>query len=168
MNRLLQYGIAAAAVYAAIRLVQMKNVADLMTLRLLNPRIHKADFGGIVFRTEAVVNNPTNDRLTITQPVVTLSSRGSVVTQSRGSSERLTIAPLSETVLQTFEMALPWSVLAPFIVGIMGRVPQIIAAAKAEGDKAGNIAKAIGIPLDMHFSTYAGGLYYESPKVKLL
>ena len=75
MKRLVAYGLAAAAVYAAIRLIEMKNVADLMTVRLLNPRIHKADFIGIVFRTEAVINNPTNYRLTITQPVVTLTSR---------------------------------------------------------------------------------------------
>ena len=168
MKRLVAYGLAAAAVYAAIRLIEMKNVADLMTVRLLNPRIHKADFGGIVFRTEAVINNPTNDRLTITQPVVTLTSRGTVVTQSRGNATRTTIASLSETVLQTFELPIAWSTLAPFIAGIMGRVPAIIAAAKAEGDKASNIAKAIGIPLEMHFSTYTGGLYYESPKVKLL
>jgi hypothetical protein len=61
MRKVLQFSLIGVAVYGVYRLLQMKNVSDLVTVRLIKPRIHKVDMGGLVFQTEVAINNPTRD-----------------------------------------------------------------------------------------------------------
>jgi len=168
MNKLLTFGLLGAAIYGAVRLIQMKNVADSITMRLVNPRIHRVDGSGVVFFTEVAINNPSRDTLTITKPVVTLSSNGSVIAQSPGQNNRIRIAPLSVTTIDTIQLALPWLSLAGFAAGVIQRLPAIIAATRNGGDITRNVLSAVGIPLEMSFSTYAGGIFFQSPSVKLI
>jgi hypothetical protein len=164
MDKVIPLGIVGAALFVALRLLQMKNVSDNVTVRLLRPRIHKVDLGGLTFQTEVVLNNPTRDMLSLTTPVVTLSSAGKVLAQSDSVGLIYTVAPLAVTELGTISLNLPWTVLGGLASGIIKRIPEIMAEVK----KGGDVAKAIGVPIEMRFSTYAGGVFYQSPTVKIL
>ena len=155
MDKVITLGIVGAALYAALRLVQMKNLSERLTVRLLRPRIHRADLGGLTFYTEVALNNPTRDKLALTAPVVTLSSAGKVLAQSDSAALTYTVAPLGVTELGTIALTLPWTALAPLVSGVLRRIPAILAEAK----KGGDVAKAIGVPLEMRFTTLCGGYF---------
>lgn len=74
MNKLLGIGLIGAGAFGLIQLLRMKNVGDSISTKLVNPRVHKVSLTGIFFRTEVSINNPTRDSITITKPVVTLTT----------------------------------------------------------------------------------------------
>ena len=168
MRKVIQFSLIGVAVYGVYRLLQMKNVSDLVTVRLIKPRIHKVDMGGLVFQTEVAINNPTRDAITITKPVVTLTSGGKMLSQSDSVNLSYQIAPLSVTTIDTISLTLAWTSVAGMVAGIIRRVPEIIAAARAGGDVTKNVIRAIGVPMEMTFSTYANGLFFQSPAEKLI
>ncbi|MFN9110243.1 MAG: hypothetical protein ACK5XN_09265 [Bacteroidota bacterium] len=167
MRKFLQFGLIGVAVYGVYRLLQLKNVSDLVTVRLVKPRIHKVDTGGLVFQTEVAINNPSRDVITITKPVVTLTSSGKMLSQSDGANLSYQIAPLSVTLIDTISLTLGWASVAGMVAGIIRRIPEIIAATRQGGDITANVTKAIGIPLEITFSTYANGIFFQSPSEKL-
>ena len=168
MRNLLRFTLIGVAAYGVYRLLQMKNVSDLVTVRLLKPRIHKVDLSGLVFQTEVAINNPTRDSVTITKPVVTLTSNGNMLSQSDGANLSYKIAPLSVTMIDTISLNLAWTSVAGMVAGIVRRIPEIVAAARAGGDVTKNVIRAIGVPMEMTFSTYANGLFFQSPAEKLI
>ena len=167
MRQVLKYSLIGVAVYGVYRLLQMKNVSDLVNVRLIKPRIHKVDLSGLVFQTEVAINNPTRDKINITKPVVTLTSNGNLLSQSEGANLTYQIAPLSVTMIDTISLTLGWTTVAGMVAGILRRIPEIIAAARLPGDVTKNVTKAIGIPLEITFSTYANGIFFQSPPEKL-
>jgi hypothetical protein len=168
MRNLLRFTLIGVAAYGVYRLLQMKNVSDLVTVRLLKPRIHKVDLSGLVFQTEVAINNPTRDSVTITKPVVTLTSNGNMLSQSDSANLSYKIAPLSVTMIDTISLNLAWTSVAGMVAGIVRRIPEIVAAARAGGDVTKNVIRAIGVPMEMTFSTYANGLFFQSPAEKLI
>ena len=50
------------------------------------------------------------------------------------------------------------------VAGIVRRIPEIVAAARAGGDVTKNVIRAIGVPMEMTFSTYANGLFFPASK----
>ena len=168
MRNLLRFTLIGVAAYGVYRLLQMKNVSDLVTVRLLKPRIHKVDLSGLVFQTEVAINNPTRDSVTITKPVVTLTSNGNMLSQSDSANLSYKIAPLSVTMIDTISLNLAWTSVAGMVAGIVRRIPEIVAAARAGGDVTNNVIRAIGVPMEMTFSTYANGLFFQSPAEKLI
>lgn len=168
MNTWIRYGLTGALLYGIIRLIQMKNVSDMVTVRLLKPRVHKIDLSGLVLYTEVAINNPTRDTVRITKPVVTLTSKGQLLAQSRSENRSYLIEPLALTQIDTIQVLLPWTVVATLVGGMVSRIPEIIAAGRREGDVTSNVLRAIGIPLELSFSTYANGLFFQSPSEKLL
>ena len=168
MRNLLRFTLIGVAAYGVYRLLQMKNVSDLVTVRLIKPRIHKVDLSGLVFQTEVAINNPTRDSVTITKPVVTLTSNGNMLSQSDSANLTYKIAPLSVTMIDTISLNLAWTSVAGMVAGIVRRIPEIVAAARAGGDVTKNVIRAIGVPMEMTFSTYANGLFFQSPAEKLI
>jgi len=168
MRNLLRFTLIGVAAYGVYRLLQMKNVSDLVTVRLIKPRIHKVDLSGLVFQTEVAINNPTRDSVTITKPVVTLTSNGNMLSQSDSANLSYKIAPLSVTMIDTISLNLAWTSVAGMVAGIVRRIPEIVAAARAGGDVTKNVIRAIGVPMEMTFSTYANGLFFQSPAEKLI
>ncbi|MFM8485812.1 MAG: hypothetical protein ACKOCH_05720 [Bacteroidota bacterium] len=168
MRNLLRLSLIGVAAYGVYRLLQMKNVSDLVTVRLMKPRIHKVDLSGLVFQTEVAINNPTRDSVTITKPVVTLTSNGNMLSQSDSANLSYKIAPLSVTMIDTISLNLAWTSVAGMVAGIVRRIPEIVAAARAGGDVTKNVIRAIGVPMEMTFSTYANGLFFQSPAEKLI
>ena len=61
MNKVIGIGMLGLLIYGAIRISKVKNVADSITTKLVNPRIHKISLSGMILRTEVKINNPTAD-----------------------------------------------------------------------------------------------------------
>lgn len=119
MNKGLTIGLVGLGVFGLVKLLRMKNVGDSVSTRIVNPRIHKVSLQGITFRTDVSINNPTRDSITITKPVVTLSTDGKLLTQSVSENKTITIAPLDVTKIDTIELTLGWAVIGSYVVGII-------------------------------------------------
>ena len=166
MNKLLKIGIVGGLAFGAVKLFKMKTISNKMVSNLSNPRIHKVDLKGIAFRTEIKIQNPTQNSMTITKPVVTLSTNGKYITSNNPEQKSYVIKPLATTSIDTIELTIAWSALAGYVTGIVGKAPQLIAAFKTKDLKA--MAKALAIPLEMKYSLYANGLFYESTPQKIM
>lgn len=166
MNKLLGIGIVGGLVFGAIKLFKMKTVSEKMVSKLSNPRVHKVDLSGIAFRTEIKIQNPTKNSMTITKPAVTLTTNGKYITSNSPEQKTVTIKPLATTNIDTIELNIGWATLAGYVTGIIGKAPSIIAAFKKKDLK--SIAAALAIPLEMKYSLYANGLFYESEPQKIM
>ncbi len=94
MNKLLGIALGATAVYGIVRLLKMQNVSDKTNVSLVNPRVHSINLGGLTFRTELAINNPSRDSVSITKPVVSVKSNGG------GATGRKPPPPLPGTTLR--------------------------------------------------------------------
>ena len=166
MNKWFKIGIAGGVILGAIKLFKMKTISDKMVSNLSNPRIHKVDLSGISFRTEIKIQNPTNNSMTITKPVVTLTSKGKYITSTSPEQKDFIIQPLTTTSIDTIEIPIGWTTLAGYVTGIIGKIPQIMTAFKSK-DLPG-IAASLAIPMEMKYSLYANGLFVESDPQKIM
>lgn len=166
MNKVLGIAIGAGLVYGMVRLLKMQNVSDVSTMKMVNPRIHSINLGGLTFRTEVEVNNPSRDSIRITKPVVTLTSKNKFLTQSDAENKEIVIQPLAVTKIDTIELELSWSILAGLIKNIVTKIPAVITAWKSGNKK--NLIAQLGVPMEMYFTTYVNGLFYQSPSEKLI
>jgi hypothetical protein len=166
MNKVLGIGLIGLGAYGLIKLLRMKNVSDSISTNLVNPRIHKVSLSGIAFRTEVAINNPTKDSIQITKPVVTLTTNGKLLSQSNSENKTITIEPLNVSKIDTIELVLGWTTIGTFVAGILKKIPKLIAAFKPGGNS--DIGQILGIPIEMTFSTYANGIFYQSTPEKIL
>lgn len=166
MNKVLGIAIGAGLVYGMVRLLKMQHVSDVSTMKMVNPRIHSINLGGLTFRTEVEVNNPSRDSIRITKPVVTLTSKNKFLTQSDAENKEIVIQPLAVTKIDTIELELSWSILAGLIKNIVTKIPAVITAWKSGNKK--NLVAQLGVPMEMYFTTYVNGLFYQSPSEKLI
>lgn len=166
MNKWLKIGIVGGLVLGTIKLFKMKTVSEKMVSNLSNPRIHKVDLSGIYFRTEIKIQNPTKNSMTITKPAVTLTTNGKYITSNSPEQKEIIIKPLTTTNIDTIELNIGWTTLAGYVTGIVSKVPSIIAAFKKKDLK--GIAAALAIPIEMKYSLYANGLFYESEPQKIM
>ncbi|NVO09065.1 MAG: hypothetical protein HXX16_03795 [Bacteroidales bacterium] len=166
MNNWLKIGIAGGLIFGAIKLFKMKTVSDKMISSLSNPRVHKVDISGIAFRTEIKLQNPTKNDMTITKPVVTLTTKGNYITSNSPENKEFTIKPLGITNIDTIELIIGWTTLAGYVAGIISKIPALIAAFKKKD--LSSIASSLGIPLEMKYSLYANNIFYESDPQKIM
>lgn len=166
MNKVVGIALGAGLVYGLVRLLKMQNVSDMSTMKMVNPRIHSINLGGLTFRTEVEVNNPSRDSIRITKPVVTLTSKNKFLTQSDAENKEIIIQPLAVTKIDTIELELSWSILAGLIKNIVTKIPAVITAWKSGNKK--NLVAQLGVPMEMYFTTYVNGLFYQSPYEKLI
>jgi hypothetical protein len=166
MNKLIGITLGAAAVYGIVRLLKMQNVGDQTNITLVNPRVHTVNLGGITFRTEVSINNPSKDTVTITKPVVSVKSGSNLLSQSNAENKQIVIKPLGVTQIDTVELQINWLTLSGLISNIISKVPAVITAFKS-GNKS-NLVAQLGIPMQMSFSTYVNGLFYQSEPTKII
>ena len=166
MNNIVKIGLIGLGAYGLIKLLRMKNVGDSISTKLVNPRIHKVNLSGIAFRTEVAINNPSRDSVSITKPVVTLTTNGKLLTQSASENKTITIEPLNVSQIDTIELRLGWTTIATFVVGVLKKLPQLLTAFKS--GNMSSFGQTLGIPMEMTFSTYANGIFYQSTPEKII
>ena len=160
MNKWVGITLGAAAAYGIVRFLQMQNVSDQTNITLVEPRIHDVNLAGLYVRTEVQVNNPSRNSVQITKPVVSLKSKGVLLSQSNAENKLIFIKPLGITKIDTIELRIGWMSLARIVTNIVSKVPAVIKAFKTGNNK--ELSQKLGIPIDMSFSTYVNGLFYQS------
>ncbi len=166
MKRWVKIGIAGGLALGAIKLFKMKTISEKVVSNLSNPRVHKVDLKGIAFRTEIQIQNPTKNSMNITKPVVTITTNGKYITSTSPSQKTFTIQPLTTTAIDTIEIIIGWTTLAGYVTGVVGKIPSILASFKNKDLK--SIAASLAIPMEMKFSLYANGIFYESDAEKIM
>ncbi len=86
------------------RLLEMQNVTDVSTIKMVKPRIPSINLGGLTFTTEVERNNPFRDSIRITKPEVTLTSKNKFLKQSDAENKEIEIQPLAESMIDTLEL----------------------------------------------------------------
>lgn len=166
MNTIFKIGIVGGMAYGVYKLLGLKKISEKVVTSLSHPRIHTVDMRGLVLRTEINISNPTKTSVKITKPVITLTTKGKYITSTSPENKEVIIKPLATSQIDTIEIIIPWTILAGYITGLLGKIPQIIAAFKSKDLSA--VASALSIPLEMKYSLYANGLSYESEPEKIL
>lgn len=166
MNNLVKIGIAGGLAFGLYKLYEMNRVSEKVVTSLSNSRIHKVDLRGLVLRTEINIDNPTKSSVKITKPVITLTTNEKYITSSHPEDKVITIKPLATSQIDTIEVVIPWTIMISYIIGLTSKLPDIIAAFKAKDITA--FGTALSIPLEMKYSLYANGIYYESEPEKLI
>lgn len=155
-----------AGIYGLTKLLGMKNISEKVVTNLVNPRIHKIDGTGLYFRTEIEINNPTKSSMKITKPVVYLTTKESPLTTSQSEDKTFEIKALQKTNIDTIELHLTWTQLLPFGLSIVKNFSKILSAMK--NGSTSELSTALGIPLEMKYSLYANGIFYESKPEKII
>jgi hypothetical protein len=140
MNKLVGITLGAAAVYGMIRLLRMQNVGDQTNITMVNPRVHAVNLGGLSFRTEVAINNPSKDTVKITKPVVSVKSKGKLLSQSNAENKEIIIKPLGVTKVDTIELQINWMTLSGLITNIISKIPSVITVFKS-----GNKSNLVGL-----------------------
>ena len=165
MKNLIAIGLVGGLLFFGSRILGAKRISDKSVVRTLNPRIHKVDVSGIIVRTELAVDNPTSDAITVTKPVITLTSNGKYLASSVPENKTIPIKPLSQTSLDTAEITIPWTSLTGYMSNLIAKIPALIASFKSTGKLS---FSSIAIPLEYKYSTYVNDLYFESIPEKLV
>jgi hypothetical protein len=166
MNKWVGITLGAATAYGIFRYLEMQNVSDQTNITLVNPRVHTINLGGLYFRTEVEVNNPSRNSVQITKPVVSLTSKGVLLSQSNAENKLIIINPLGVTKIDTIELRIGWMSLARIVTNIISKVPAVIKAFKSGNKK--DLADKLGIPVDMSFTTYVNGIFFKSETTKII
>jgi hypothetical protein len=133
MNKFVGITLGTAAVYGIVRLLKMENVGDKTNITLVNPRVHSINLGGITFRTEVSINNPSKDTATITKPVVSVKSSNNLLTQSNAENKEIIIKHLlGVTQIDSIELQINWMILSGLVSNIISKVPVVISDFLAE------------------------------------
>jgi hypothetical protein len=133
MNKFVGITLGTAAVYGIVRLLKMENVGDKTNITLVNPRVHSINLGGITFRTEISINNPSKDPATITKPVVTVKSNNNLLTQSNAENKEIIIKHLlGVKQIDSIELQINLMILSGLVSNIISKVPAVISDFLAE------------------------------------
>lgn len=166
MSKIVKIGIFAGIGLLLAKLIRWKTATDMLNFNLSNPRIHSIDLKGIHFRTEIAVHNPTKVKVTVTKPIITLTSNGKFLASSSPQNKSFTFQPLATSMIDTTEIILPWTALGSYTLNIISKFSQIKAAFTSKNLK--QLGALIGIPIEMSYTLYSGNLFYQSPTQKLL
>lgn len=86
--------------------------------------------------------------------------------KSAAENKEIIIKPLGVTQIDTIELQINWMTLTGLISNIVSKVPAVITAFKSGNKK--NLIDQLGISIEMSFSTYVNGLFYESEPSKII
>lgn len=166
MNKILGIGILGALAFGVYKLFGMKQISEKVVTHLSKPRVHKVDLRGIALRTEIKIDNPTRFSMNITKPIITLTTGGKYITSTRPEQKSVVIKPMDTSMIDTIEVVIPWTAVAEYAGDIISKIPELTEAWKKK--KVGDFAKALAIPLEIKYSLYANGLFYEAEPQKIL
>ena len=144
--------------------VEMKS--SLSDVRLLS--IDKNLFsGGIIFKADVIIENPTTTKFKISKPTVFITSAGRPIAQSRPSSGQIEIIGMGSSTIPDIQVKVGWGALIGQGANLIKIVTNILAA-HIKGDNEA-LKSHIGRPLEVSYSTYINGtIAYKSEPVKIL
>lgn len=165
MNKFVGAGILGVLGFGVYKLFGMKTMYDKMGTALYNPRIHKVDLKGIAFRSEIKITNPTRFTMTISKPVITVTTNGKFISENAPEQKVYDIKTQGTTIIDTIEIPISWITMAGYIKDVAKKIPTLIAL------KTYDLKSIIGIlqiPIEMKYSLYVGSMFFQSEPQKLV
>lgn len=160
MNKVLLFTAAGGAIIWLGRMLNAKQMSDNSIVRILRPRISKTNWYGITIILDVAVDNPTNKSVIITAPVITLMSAGEHLASTAPTRNSFKIESLSQSVLNSVEILIPWASLLRYSSGVLQNFQQLPSSQRT--------LKNLSIPLEYKYTTYVNGVLYESAPERIL
>jgi hypothetical protein len=160
MNKILLFTAAGGALLWVSRMLSAKQMSENSVVRILRPRISKTNWYGVSISLDVAVDNPTNKSVTITSPVITLSSSGQHLASTPPTRNTFRIEALSQSMLNSVEIQLPWTSLVRYAGGMLTKFQEL-----PDGQRT---LENLAIPLEYKYTTYVNGVLYESNSERIV
>ncbi|REJ62120.1 MAG: hypothetical protein DWQ21_07315 [Bacteroidetes bacterium] len=154
MNKVLLFTAAGGALLWVSRMLSAKQMSENSVIRILRPRVSKTNLYGLTIALDVAVDNPTNKSVTITSPVITLSSNGAHLASTPPTRNTFRIEALSQSMLNSVEIQLPWTSLVRYAGSMLTKFQEL-----PDGQRT---LENLAIPLEYKYTTYVNGVLYES------
>ena len=160
MNKILLFTAPGGALPWVSRMLSPKQMSENSVVRILRPRISKTNWYGVSISLDVAVDNPTNKSVTITSPVITLSSSGQHLASTPPTRNTFRIEALSQSMLNSVEIQLPWTSLVRYAGGMLTKFQEL-----PDGQRT---LENLAIPLEYKYTTYVNGVLYESNSERIV
>jgi hypothetical protein len=167
MNKLLTLGILAGGGLLAYRAFQLNALAGNITTRLTGFRIHQFNLSGLTVVVGVAVNNPTRSAVTISKPVVVLTSKGQYVGESDAEGKTFKVAPQQVSSIGEIAVKIPLTSAMTLFKDI--NLTGLFAAFKGQALQAAaqSAMAQIRVPVEAQISFYADSLFVKLPATRI-
>lgn len=168
MNNALTFGIIAAGGILAYRAFQLNALAGNITTRLTSIRVHSLNFSGLTMAVGIAINNPTKSQVTISKPVVLLTSNSQYVGESDADGKTFTVAPQKLSSIGEILIKIPLTSAMTLFKGI--NLTSLFAAFQGQPLQAAaqSAIAQIKMPIEAQISFYADSLFVKLPATRVL
>ena len=160
MNKFIVINDVGGALLWVSRMLSAKQMSENSVVRILRPRISRTNWYGVTISLDVAVDNPTKKSVTITSPVITLSSSGQHLASTPPTRNTFRIEALSQSMLNSVEIQLPWTSLVRYAGGMLSKFQEL-----PDGQRT---LENLAIPLEYKYTTYVNGVLYESNSERIV
>lgn len=168
MSKLLTIGILAGGGLLAYRAFQLNALAGNISTRITGVRVHQLNLSGLTIAIGVAINNPTKSTVTISKPVVVLTSSGQYVGESDAEGKVFKVAAQKVSSIGDILIRIPLTSAMAIFKGI--NLSGLFAA--FQGQSLQTAAQAaltqIKIPIEAQVSFYADTLFVKLPPSRVL
>lgn len=168
MNKIITLGVLAGGGYLAYRAFQLNALAGNITTRITGARVHQLNLSGLSIAIGVAINNPTKSTVTISKPVVMLTSKGQYVGESDADGKAYKVAAQKVSSIGDILIKIPLTSAMTLFKGI--NLTGLFAA--FQGQSLLTAAQAaitqIKMPIEAQISFYADSLFVKLPATRVL
>lgn len=168
MNKLLTLGILAGGGLLAYRAFQLNSLAGNITTRITGVRVHQLSLSGLTIAVGVAINNPTKSTVTISKPVVILTSNSKYIGESDAEGQVFKVAAQKVSSIGDILIKIPLTSAMTIFKGI--NLTGLFAA--FQGQSLQTAAQAaisqIKVPVEAQISFYADSLFVKLPATRVL
>jgi len=168
MNKLITLGILAGGGLLAYRAFQLNAMAGNITTRISGVKVQSLNLSGLTIAIGIAVNNPTKTAVTISKPVVVLTSNGKYVGESDAEGKVFKVAAQRVSSIGDIAIKIPLTSAMTLFKGI--NLTGLFAA--FQGQSLQTAAQAaisqIKVPIEAQISFYADSLFVKLPATRVL
>ncbi len=168
MSKLLTIGLLAGGGFLAYRAFQLNALAGNISTRITAVRVHQLNLSGLTIAIGVAVNNPTRSTVTISKPVVILTSNGQYVGESDAEGKSFTIGAQKVSSIGDILIKIPLASTMTLFKGI--NLTGLFAAFKGQSlvAAAQSAISQIKVPIEAQISLYADSLFVKLPATRVL
>jgi hypothetical protein len=168
MNKLLTIGILAGGGLLAYRAFQLNALAGNITTRITGVRVHQLNMSGLTIAVGVAINNPTKSTVTISKPVVILTSNSQYIGESDAEGQVFKVAAQKVSSIGDILIKIPLTSAMTIFKGI--NLSGLFAAFGGQSLQAAaqSAMSQIKVPVEAQISFYADTLFVKLPPTKVL
>lgn len=168
MNNIITFGILAGGGYLAYRAFQLNALAGNITTRITGVRVHQLNLSGLTIVVSVAINNPTKSTVSISKPVVVLTTKGQYVGESDAEGKTFKVAGQKVSSIGDILIKIPLTSAMALFKGI--NLTGLFAAFKGQSllTAAQAAITQIKMPIEAQISFYADSLFVKLPATRVL